>query len=205
MPRATETSPIWLSLDEAAKRLNVHPATLREWADKGRIRTVRTPGGHRRFSEADVAAFGAQSAPDFSLFMNATVGHARLAASGGLLASEAWYSRFDEGAKHRQRQLGTDLVQALVDFLGDVERSWTDEIRQLGLRYSELARDTGLSLGDAMRAFHLFEGLVRSSVDQLIAARATGTAELEQHVGWFLNEVQVAMVESFATKGESER
>ena len=48
--------PSWLSLDEAAKRLSVHPATLREWADKGQIRTFRTPGGHRRFSEADVAA-----------------------------------------------------------------------------------------------------------------------------------------------------
>jgi len=197
MPRPLQAEPAWLSLDEAAKRLNVHPSTLREWSDKGRIRTVRTPGGHRRFSEADVAALGAQAAPDFSLFLNATVGHARLAASGGRLAAESWYSRFDDAAKDRQRQLGTDLVQALVAFLRDVERSWTDEIRELGGRYAELARDAGLSLGDALRAFHFFEGMVRSSVDQLTAARAAGSADLGQHVGWFLNEVQVAMVERF--------
>ena len=198
MPRTAETPPAWLSLDEAARRLSIHPATLREWADKGRIRTVRTPGGHRRFAASDVAALGAEAAPDFSLFMNATVGHARLAASGGLLASESWYGRFDEAAKNAQRQLGTDLVQALVAFLADTDRSWTDEIRALGRRYAELSRGVGLSVGDAMRAFYLFDGLVRSSVAQVTAAHAAGEPDLERHVGWFLNEVRVAMVECLA-------
>ncbi|MFI5283364.1 MAG: helix-turn-helix domain-containing protein [Candidatus Dormibacterales bacterium] len=195
MPRTTETSPGWLSLDEAARRLSIHPATLREWADKGRIHTVRTPGGHRRFAAADVAAIGTPTAPDFSLFLNATVGHARLAASGGLLASESWYGRFDESAKNAQRQLGTDLVQALVAFLAKPDRGWTGEIHGLGHRYADLARSVGLSVGDAMRAFHLFDGLVRSSVEQVTAAHVAGDPDLERHVGWFLNEVRVAMVE----------
>ncbi|HEY8840462.1 MAG TPA: MerR family DNA-binding transcriptional regulator, partial [Candidatus Dormibacteraeota bacterium] len=37
----------WLSITEASKRLNIHPATLRDWSDRGKIRTFRTPGGHR--------------------------------------------------------------------------------------------------------------------------------------------------------------
>src|SRR6266478_6284419 len=130
--------PSWLSLDEAAKRLSVHPATLREWADKGHIRTFRTPGGHRRFSEADVAELGAHAKPDLSLLMHATVGQARIATSGGRLASESWYSRFDEGAKIRQRELGMQLVQMLVSFLSDAERDWSAEIKLLGARYAEL-------------------------------------------------------------------
>jgi excisionase family DNA binding protein len=195
--RAEPVSPTWLSLDEAAKRLNVHPGTLRGWADRGRIRTIRTPGGHRRFSEADVSAMRAQVAPDLSLLMDATVGHARIATSAGLLASESWYSRFDEAAKNRQRELGIDLMHLLISFLGDLDRDWSNEIQEMGGRYAQLARDVGLSLGDAMRAFHLFEDLVRSSVDQLHAARARGTSELEHSTGWFLNEVRVAMVESF--------
>lgn len=203
MARAGEPENAWLSLDEASRRLNVHPSTLRDWADKGRIRAVRTPGGHRRFEEADIAAFGSQAGPDLSLFMNATVGHARLAASGGRLAGESWYSRFDEAAKASQRRLGTDLVQTLVAFLGDADRSWKQEIHDLGKRYADLARDTGLRLGDAMRAFHLFEGLVRSSVTQVVAAHAAGTGDMEQNVSWFLNEVQVAMVESFSEEGKS--
>jgi excisionase family DNA binding protein len=187
----------WLTLDEAAKRLSVHPGTLREWADKGRIRSYRTPGGHRRFSEVDVADLGTQAKPDLSLLMHATVGHTRIATSGGRLATEKWYARFDDDAKQRHRELGVELVQLLVAFLGDVDRDWSKEIAALGMRYAELGRDAGLSAGDALRAFHLFEGIVRTSVDELEAAKV-GRADLEENVGWFLNEVRVAMVESFS-------
>jgi len=129
--------------------------------------------------------------------MHATVGHARIATSGGRLATESWYSRFDEVAKVRQRELGMQLVQMLVSFLSDADRDWSAEISHLGARYAELARGAGLSLGDAMRAFHLFEGIVRSSVSELGAAKV-GRADLEANVGWFLNEVRVAMVEAFS-------
>jgi excisionase family DNA binding protein len=189
--------PEWLSLDEAAKRLNVHPTTVRDWADKGRIRIYRTPGGHRRFSEADVSELGAQPKPDLSLLMHATVGQTRMATSDGRLATESWYARFDEEAKVRQRELGMDLVQFLVSFLANSQRDWTEEINELGARYASLARQSGLSVGDAMRAFHLFDGLVRASVNDLSAARLT-RGDLEQSVGWFLNEVEVAMVEALA-------
>lgn len=202
MSRVASTSPTWLSLQEASRRLDIHPATLRDWADKGRIRTFRTPGGHRRFSEADVDAMGARVAPDLSLFMNATVGHARLATTEGQLAAEPWYSRFDEAAKDRQRELGLDLMRLLVSYLGDTDKKWTPEIEAVGRRYAELTKAAGLSLSDAMRAFHLFEGLVRSSVDQVTAAHVGGERDLERRVGWFLNEVRVAMVESFGRVGE---
>ena len=187
----------WLTLDEAARRLSVHPTTLREWADKGRIRTFRTPGGHRRFNESDVAEFGSQPKPDLTLLMHATVGHARVATSGGRLSNHGWYARFDDAAKQRQRELGMELVQLLVAFLGDTERDWTAEIKQLGSRYAALARDAGLSTADALRAFHLFEGIVRASVDELGAAKV-GSSDLDSNVSWFLNEVRVAMVESFS-------
>ena len=63
MPTTARETAAWLSLHEASQRLNVHPATLREWADRGRIRTFRTPGGHRRFSVEDVDALAAEAAP----------------------------------------------------------------------------------------------------------------------------------------------
>ncbi len=39
----------WLSLRDASGKLGVSPATLRNWADEGRVPSYRTPGGHRRF------------------------------------------------------------------------------------------------------------------------------------------------------------
>jgi excisionase family DNA binding protein len=191
------TTATWLSLHEASRRLNVHPATVREWADRGRIRIYRTPGGHRRFSVEDVDALAAEAAPELALFMSALVGQARLATSAGQLATESWYSRFDDAAKARQRELGHDLMRLLVTYLSDTEKDCTNDLHFLGESYARLAHDTGLSLGDAMRAFHLFEDLVHASAKQLSAVQVGGSADFERHVGWFLNEVRVEMVESF--------
>jgi excisionase family DNA binding protein len=52
-PRAARSRE-WLSLGPASRQLGVDPDTLRRWADSGRVRSYSTPGGHRRFSRADV-------------------------------------------------------------------------------------------------------------------------------------------------------
>lgn len=192
----------WLSITEASKRLNIHPATLRDWSDRGKIRTFRTPGGHRRFSGDDVDALASEAAPELALFMNALVGQARLATSAGRLANEPWYARFDDAAKERQRELGHELMRVLVAYLGDTDKDWSGDVQELGDRYAKLAHDAGLSLGDAMRAFHLFDGLVHSSAKQLSAVQVGGLVDFERHVGWFLNEVRVAMVESFSERAQ---
>ena len=44
----------WLSLGPASRVVGVDPDTLRRWADAGRVRAFATPGGHRRFSRADL-------------------------------------------------------------------------------------------------------------------------------------------------------
>lgn len=41
----------------AAKHLGVAVSTLKRWADEGRVRCVRTPGGHRRFRIQDLPNF----------------------------------------------------------------------------------------------------------------------------------------------------
>lgn len=41
---------------EVAQLLRVSPKTVSRWASTGRLRSVRTPGGHRRFYTADVRA-----------------------------------------------------------------------------------------------------------------------------------------------------
>ena len=51
------TNGQWLTLKEASDFLGVHYTTLRTWTDKGEIAVFRTPGGHRRFSLADLRRF----------------------------------------------------------------------------------------------------------------------------------------------------
>lgn len=44
----------YLDIQTAAQRLSVCKETLRRWDRKGTITSYRTPGGYRRFLEADI-------------------------------------------------------------------------------------------------------------------------------------------------------
>ena len=63
MPRqaalATRAPADWVSLGPASRLVGVDPDTLRRWADDGRVRSYATPGGHRRFSQADLERLAA--------------------------------------------------------------------------------------------------------------------------------------------------
>jgi excisionase family DNA binding protein len=48
-------TPYLAHLAQAAQQLDIHPTTLRRWADNGDIPVMRTPGGHRRFAATDMA------------------------------------------------------------------------------------------------------------------------------------------------------
>lgn len=45
-----------LTPGEVAEAFRVDPKTVTRWAAAGRIASIRTPGGHRRFYEEDVLA-----------------------------------------------------------------------------------------------------------------------------------------------------
>ncbi len=49
---------------EVAELCGVGPETVTRWARQGRIRYVRTPGGHRRYRAADVWALAAAAVAD---------------------------------------------------------------------------------------------------------------------------------------------
>ena len=39
---------------EVASMFRVDPKTVTRWASNGRITSIRTPGGHRRFRESEI-------------------------------------------------------------------------------------------------------------------------------------------------------
>jgi len=43
-----------LTPGEVAQKFRVDPKTVTRWAVSGRIGSIRTPGGHRRFRESEV-------------------------------------------------------------------------------------------------------------------------------------------------------
>lgn len=56
MPQ-TSDSERPLAIGDVADLFGVSTAAVRDWADRGQLRSFRTPGGQRRFLRADVEAF----------------------------------------------------------------------------------------------------------------------------------------------------
>jgi excisionase family DNA binding protein len=53
-----------LTPGEVAALFRVDPKTVTRWAAAGRISSIRTPGGHRRFRESEVRALLAADGSD---------------------------------------------------------------------------------------------------------------------------------------------
>ncbi|MEU8278188.1 BldC family transcriptional regulator [Microbispora bryophytorum] len=54
MPDPTRTTDRLLTAGEVAQMFRVDPKTVSRWAAAGRISSIRTPGGHRRFRDSEV-------------------------------------------------------------------------------------------------------------------------------------------------------
>jgi excisionase family DNA binding protein len=54
--RHVDTGDRLLTPGEVAALFRVDPKTVTRWAAAGRISSIRTPGGHRRFRESEVRA-----------------------------------------------------------------------------------------------------------------------------------------------------
>ena len=52
-----------LTPGEVASLFRVDPKTVTRWAAAGRISSIRTPGGHRRFRESEIRALLGTDAP----------------------------------------------------------------------------------------------------------------------------------------------
>lgn len=56
-----------LTTSEAAEALGVSPATVKRWADRGKIPSSRTPGGHRRYPAPGLARVASGHGPAVTL------------------------------------------------------------------------------------------------------------------------------------------
>lgn len=204
-PRKSEA---WLTLQSASKQLGVSPATLRHWADKGKVRTFRTPGGHRRFSEADMRVLRshrnvASPAREMERLIHGALGRTRLEIGSGRLEHEAWYRGFDEAAKQHHRELGHRLMTLLLQALREEPdgAGLARHARKLGMEYGHASLQQGTSLPDALRAFLFFRDYIFEDLIDLAARPESGdglhSLDIYRRLSAIVNEMLVTMVETY--------
>ena len=158
---ADSFSTRWITLGQACKLLGVNESTLRRWADAGHVRSFRTPGGHRRFSEEDLGALvagrsGVSGEPYTSLGQLALSRIRRRLQRGR--GDARWYAGISEEERERLRPLGRRLLALASEYMtkGARRSHLIDEAREIGHEYGRELVGDRLTIRDAVEAFTFF-------------------------------------------------
>lgn len=196
----------WLSLKQAAERLGIHTTTLRRWADNNEIPVMLTPGGHRRFTSADVEHFADQRRR-----LRVTTGLEKMWADQALTQTrteianhpnEHWLSVFNEEDRERKRQMGRALMGLILKYisLNDGGDDLMDEARGIGREHAKNALSSGLPLVEAIQAMLFFRDTmveVAINLPETSHVRPEANTHLLRRINTLLNAVQLAIAETY--------
>jgi excisionase family DNA binding protein len=196
----------WITLGQACKLLGVNESTLRRWADAGHVRSFRTPGGHRRFSEDDLRVLMAGQIPatrePYDSIGNMALTRIRRRLQRGRGAGPHWYSELDEEERENLRPLGRRLVTLVSEYLsGGANRpQLIEEARTIAHDYGRLLVHDGLSLRDAVEGFTFFRktldetAIEEAQKNELTSDKAIELWELLTNLG---DQVLLSIAESY--------
>ena len=165
----------WVSLRRACDILGVDESTLRRWADGGRLRVYRTPGGHRRFALSDLEGMvaGSNRHRGAEEVERIAVARIRRQLQRARQQEQTWYTSIPDDNRQRMRDLGRRLVEMAGEYLDKRTRhsGLLDEALELGGEYGRILIEAGLPLPSAVGAYIGF----RKTVDE--TARQTALSE----------------------------
>jgi hypothetical protein len=204
LPEATT----WLPIRRAADQLGVSVATLRLWTGAGKVRAVVTPGGHRRYAEAElrrVLADGSGGSWEAAAAELVKVLRARYSElARGEVQRQRWFASFDATARARVHALGEALLGQVARLLaapGPRERaSLTPEARRIGAQYGREVARLGLTASDALEAFLFFRTPILESVNATVRAHpglALPAGEALAAVTDLMDSVLLALTRSY--------
>ncbi len=201
--------PQWLSLDQASKRLGVHPTTLRRWADEGAIDVFVTPGGHRRFNVAALERFAAEHRgsrlparrePEWA---DHAIAHAR-----ENLREQRWAVGYDESERENQRFLGRRLMGLTLQYVAHPrdDADLLSQARLIGIEHARNAMRRGRPLQDLLQAISFFRTTLLEVVLIEVPRSGRGNAETEtrllRRIERLVSEVQAGVVELYVRDGD---
>jgi excisionase family DNA binding protein len=147
----------WVTLGRACEILGVDESTLRRWADSGRLRVYRTPGGHRRFSlvglQEVVAGDARQRGSDE--IERLAIARIRRQLQRARLDEDGWYRSLSIADRERLRDLGRRLIEMVGEYLSKRSRRshLLDEALVVGGSYGQVLRHAGMPLPGAISAY----------------------------------------------------
>lgn len=205
----------WLSIHAACALLGVDQSTLRRWSDAGKVPVFRTPGGHRRYAEADLVALVGEgpARQERTRVTQQTLTDRSLSAyeEDYLRAARErrWFRAYSPTTQEEHRRLGRRLVDLAVRYAavapaaGD-RVSLLTEGRQIGDVYGRTGANLGLSPGEMVEAFLYFRHPVVRTVTGMIEEQELATRRAVRvfaEINHFMDQVLIATVAAHEAGG----
>lgn len=195
----------WLSLSQAAEMLNIHPTTMRRWADDGEIAVMLTPGGHRRFALSDIEQFAEDRHG-----IRRPAGIEQVWAEKALTVTrkeivahqdDQWLARLDEESRAQNRTMGRQLMALTLQYISNGEdEKLLEEARRMGSKYGRYCQSINMPLTDALQAAIFFRDMMVETALQLpenVRIKPEANLRLLRRINTLLNSIHLAIAETY--------
>ena len=200
--RGGPKEPKWVNLSRACEILGVNESTVRRWADSEQIRCFRTPGGHRRFAEADLQALTEGRRRDAEHELEAAAVSRIRRQLSGRGGGAGWLASMEDEERDELRALGRELVELVGDYLSrrrpraEIE----GQVDVIGGRYGLLLRQRATPLLQAIEAFTFFRRSLDETAKQLAELNHLApeeAAKAREQIAGLADRVLLALTASY--------
>ena len=189
-----------VNINEASRILGVSETALRQWTDEGKIKAFITPGGHRRYSRAELKKFISShprmlGVKDLAAELEETVElHREIARKH--IASASWYERFNQESQEHFANLGRQLLNFIIRYITEpAKREETVQLtRGVGRDMGKMLENLGLPLTDSVEAFLIHREPIMSAVTHLMKKKEALSGHIIDAVPLVTHIMDMALV-----------
>jgi len=192
-----------VTISEASQILGVSEAALRQWTDEGKLKAFITPGGHRRYSRADLKKFISShrkvlGVKDLVVELEDTVHlHREIAIES--LTTKAWYNKLNPDSQEHLAGLGRGMLSTIIKYVTEPSKREenTKIARDVGHGLGKTLAELGLPLTDSVEAFILHRDPIMNATIHLMKRREVYTGRVVEAiplVTHILDEALVSLV-----------
>ncbi len=189
-----------VSISEASQILGVSEAALRQWTDEGKIKAFITPGGHRRYSRAELRKLmGSHSRTlgikDLVVELEDTAQLLRETPRTSLNTT-SWYNELSDESKEHLAHLGRQLLNLIIKYITEPpKRSETIKLAgDVGHGFGETLAKLGLPLTDSVEAFIVNRDPIMNAATRLLKKREAFTGRVVEAIPLVAHVMDEALV-----------
>lgn len=166
-----------VTISEASHILGVSEAALRQWTDEGKIKAFITPGGHRRYSRAELKKFMTShqkvlGIKDLVAELEDTIQlHREIGRTS--FSTISWYNNLSRESQESLGSLGRRLLSLIIRYITEpAKQEETIKLaRDVGHSFGETLAELGLPLTDSVEAFILHRNPIMEATTHLMKKR----------------------------------